>query len=78
MIYLVSTFEEPRNSSNYVTSFDKVFVTDVRSFLHTQIKESLLHTSARHGNEESEGRGEGCVVKSAAAADEAAGPPRPN
>ena len=53
MIYLVGT----RNSSNYVTSFDKGFVSDVRSFLHTQIKESLLYTSARHGNEESEGRG---------------------
>ena len=37
-------------------------MSDVRSFLHTQIKKSLLHTSARHGNEESEGRGEGCVV----------------
>ena len=57
MIYLLGTFEEPRNSSNYVTSFDKVFVSDVRSFLHTQIKESLLHTFARHGNEASEGRG---------------------
>ena len=53
-------------------------MSDVRSFLHTQIKKSLLHTSARHGNKESEGREEGCVVKSAAAADEAAGPPRPN
>ena len=82
--YVVLNFE-PRNSSNYVTSFDKVFVSDVRSFLHTQIKESLLHTSARHGNEEGEGKGGGLCSKvgglcrmAAAAADVAAGPPRPN